>query len=60
MNYILKISNKAFIKVDNDELIILQDPDKATKFEKIGYAMRTAGQINNDLNVNIVKVVSYE
>lgn len=58
MYYILKISNKAFVKVeDNSDLTIVQEPERATKIEKVGDAMRQASQINEDWEEAIVKVI---
>lgn len=58
MYYILKISNKAFIRMeDNSDLIIVQDPERASKIEKMGDAMKCAGQINEDWEEAIVKVL---
>lgn len=58
MYYILKISNKAFVKIeDNSDLTIVQEPERATKIEKVGDAMRQASQINEDWEEAIVKVI---
>ena len=58
MYYILKISNKAFVKIeDNGDLTIVQEPERATKIEKVGDAMRQAGQINEDWEANVVQIV---
>lgn len=58
MYYILKISNKAFVKVeDNSDLTIVQEPERATKIEKVGDAMRQASQINEDWEEAIVKAI---
>ena len=54
--YILKISNKAFVKL-GDNLTIVQEPERATKIEAIGDAMRQAGQINKDWETNIVRII---
>ena len=54
--YILKISNKAFVKL-GDNLTIVQKPECATKIETIGDAMRQAGQINKDWETNIVRII---
>ena len=61
MYYILKISSKAFVKIeDNLDLTIVQEPERATKIDRIGDAMRQAGQINNDWEASVVKVISAE
>ena len=54
--YILKISNKAFVKLE-DNLTIVQEPERATKIETIGDAMRQASQINKDWETNIVRII---
>ena len=56
--YILKISNKAFVRLeDNSDIIIVQEPERATKIEAIGDAMRQAGQINKDWEANVVQII---
>lgn len=58
MHYILKISDKAFVKVeDNSDLTIVQEPERATKIEVVGDAMRQASQINEDWEEAVVKVL---
>lgn len=54
--YILKISNKAFVRLE-DNLTIVQEPERATKIEAIGDAMRQAGQINKDWEANVVQII---
>ena len=54
--YILKISNKAFVKLE-DNLTIVQEPECATKIEAIGDAMRQASLINKDWETNIVRII---
>ena len=57
--YILKISPKAFVRQGQDgEIIIVSNSDRATVFEKIGDAMRVAVQLNEDLDTDLVKVIS--
>ena len=56
--YILRISNKAFIQVRPDEVVITSDYEKATKYNTIGEAMRKASEINSNLESHIVKVIS--
>lgn len=56
--YILRISNKAFIQVKPDEVVITSDYEKATKYNTIGEAMRKASEINSKLESHIVKVIS--
>lgn len=57
--YILKISPKAFVKQGQDgEIIIVSNSDRATVFEKMGDAMRVAVQLNEDLDTDLVKVIS--
>lgn len=58
MHYILKISNKAFVKIEeNFDLTIIENPERATKFDRIGDAMKQASQINNDWETNAVQVL---
>lgn len=58
MHYILKISNKAFVKIEeNFDLTIIENPERATKFGRIGDAMKQASQINNDWETNAVQVL---
>ena len=57
--YILKISPKTFVKLGQDEeIIIVSNPSMATTFDKIGDALRMAAQINEDLETNKVHVFS--
>lgn len=58
MYYILKISSKAFVKVeDNSDLTIVQEPERASKIEKVGDAMRQAAQINEDWEADVVQIL---
>lgn len=58
MHYILKISNKAFVKIEeNFDLTIIENPERAIKFGRIGDAMKQASQINNDWETNAVQVL---
>ena len=54
--YILQISNKAFIQVKSDEIIITSDCKKATKYNTIGEAMGVASELNNDFESYIIRV----
>lgn len=60
MYYILRISNKAFIKLDtkkdSNDIIVVQEPERATRFHSIGDAMIVAAQINEDWEEDIVRV----
>ncbi len=57
--YILSISPKAFIKQGQEnEIIIVSDPNKATIIETIGDAMKIASIINTDFEADVVKVLS--
>lgn len=55
--YILKISNTAFIRMDDDAVAIISEPKNATRYPNIGFAMRAASHINNKLNSFIVRVL---
>lgn len=58
--YILRISNKAFVQVKPDEVVITSDYEKATKYNTIGEAMRIASELNNDFESYIIRVVPIE
>ena len=58
--YILRISNKAFIQVKPDEVVITSDYEKAIKYNTIGEAMRIASELNNDFESHIIRVVPIE
>lgn len=58
--YILRISNKAFVQVKPDEVVITSDYEKATKYNTIGEAMRVASELNNDFESHIIKVIPKE
>ena len=45
--FIVQATSKAFIRVFNDELVITPDKERATKYEKIGDAMRVAALAND-------------
>lgn len=58
MYYILKISNKAFVKLEeNHDVTIVAEPERATRIEKIGDAMKQAAQINEDWEESIVQII---
>lgn len=56
--YILQISSKAYIKLEenSNDIIVIQEPERATKFDAIGDAMREASKINEDWEEHIVKI----
>lgn len=57
--YILKISSKAFIRLEqNGDVTIVNNTNRATTFDKMGDAMRAAVQINNDLDTDLIRVFS--
>lgn len=58
--YILRISNKAFIQVKPDEVVITSDYEKATKYNTIGEAMKVASELNELINNSIIKVIKYD
>lgn len=58
--YILRISSKAFIQVKPDEVVIISDYEKATRYNTIGEAMRIASELNNDFESHIIRVVPIE
>lgn len=58
--YILRISNKAFIQVKPDEVVITSDYEKATRYNTIGEAMSVASELNNNFESHIIRVVPIE
>lgn len=57
MYYILKISKKAFIKLeDNGDITVVQEPERASKIEKVVDAMKEASRINEDWEANVVRI----
>lgn len=59
MYYILTTSHKGFIKIlDNEEIIISPNPNIATQYASIGEAMKAASKINSMLGTNSVKFIS--
>lgn len=57
--YIVKATSKAFIKVTNDEFVITSNENNATKYEKIGDAMRIASIANKLLGSKIIHAIWY-
>lgn len=57
--YILRISNKAFIQIKPDEVVITSDYEKATKYT-IGEAMKAASELNKLINNPVVKIIRYD
>lgn len=58
--YILQISNKAFIQVRPDEVVITSDYEKATKYNTIGEAMRVASKLNKLISNPVIKIIRYD
>lgn len=58
MRYILKVGKRTLIRVEDTEFILTQEYEGATKFDKIGDAMKKAVEINEELGAHIVKIVS--
>lgn len=58
MRYILKVGKRTLIRVEDIEIILTKEYEGATKFDKIGDAMKKAAEINEELGVHIVKIVS--
>ena len=58
--YILRISSKAFIQVKPDEVVIISDYEKATRYNTIGEAMKVASELNELINTSIIKVIKYD
>lgn len=58
--YILQISSKAYIKLEenSNDIVVVQEPERATKFDAIGDAMRAASRINEDWEEHIIRVKS--
>ncbi len=61
MYYILTTGPKGFIKVlDNEEIIISPDYNKATQYQTAGDAMKAAAKVNVALGTHAVKFISVE
>lgn len=58
MRYILKVGKRTLIRVEDTEIILTQEYEGATKFDKIGDAMKKAVEINEELGAHIIKIVS--
>lgn len=58
MRYILKVGKRTLIRVEDTEIILTKEYEGATKFDKIGDAMKKAAEINKELGAHIVKIVS--
>lgn len=58
--YILRISNKVFIQVRPDEVVITSDYEKATRYNTIGEAMKVASELNELINSSIIRVIKYD
>lgn len=58
MRYILKVGKRTLIRVEDTEIILTKEYEGATKFDKIGDAMKKAVEINEELGAHIVKIVS--
>lgn len=58
MRYILKVGKRTLIRVKDTEIILTKEYEGATKFDKIGDAMKKAAEINEELGAHIVKIVS--
>ena len=58
MRYILKVGKRTLIRVEDTEIVLTQEYEGATKFDKIGDAMKKASKINEELGAHIVKIVS--
>lgn len=58
MRYILKVGKRTLIRVEDTEIVLTQEYEGATKFDKIGDAMKKAVEINEELGAHIVKIVS--
>lgn len=59
MYYILTTGPKGFVQIlDNEDIIISSNPDKATRFKTTGDAMRAAANINSTLGTYSVKFLT--
>lgn len=57
--YILRISPRAFIRQDdNNEIVIVGTPNRATTFDTFGDAAKLAAEVNEILETNKIKVFS--
>lgn len=56
--FVLRINSKSYIKfVGNGDILVIQDPSRATKFARAGEAMEAASQLNKDWEDDIIKFV---
>ena len=61
MYFILTTGPKGFVKVlDNEEIIISPDYNKATQYQTAGDAIRAAARVNSSLGTHAVKFMSIE
>jgi len=54
--YIVHINFKLFLNNNNGEIIFSQDHTKATEYNTIGDAMRSAAKINKDVD-NLARII---
>lgn len=58
--YILQIGNGVFIQVKTDEVVVTSDCEKATKYNTIGEAMKTASELNKLISNPVIKIIRYD
>lgn len=54
--YIVNINSKSFIKMQDNNTVIVSDIKDSTKFDTIGDAMRVAAMVNNDFEEDIASI----
>lgn len=58
MSYIIHMNHKHFVVINDNDTTLTSDHTKATKYDKIGDAMKAAGKLNTDFNRGVAKIIS--
>lgn len=54
--YTLKIGNNLYVRLEENTLTITKDCNDASRYNRIGDAMKVASEINNELGAYIVRI----
>ena len=54
--YIVNINSKSFVKMQDNDTVIVSDIKDSTKFDTIGDAMRVAAMVNSDFEEDIASI----
>lgn len=54
--YIVNINSKSFVKMQDNDTVIVSDIKDSTKFDTIGDAMRVAAIVNSDFEEDIASI----